>query len=314
MADGFKKYFNGTTINGRANVAKATYATLALLFIFYRMRRGSKSSSELASGKCSCESDPDPSVNSDIGAYGVDPDCSVCRERSERAMTEYDREQQRRSAGEDDGGCRDDPPPPPPPPASGASGSAPRRKCPCEEQQRRAEGSVKHSSNSNSSSSSSRARNQQIQPPYQYHQYTQPEPEQVRPASQVMGQVHDAFYRVLRGVVGAVLGNAAVNTSGAGSATEASAQAAGVAVHPDELEDDERYDGQDYENSDESPLKRRTAPRSCVPTSSGGQENASGQPEEVSREQAGAQSEEQAEYNAFSDGFASGLYFTSDEK
>jgi len=195
-------------------VAKATYATLALLFIFYRMRRGSKSSSELASGKCSCESDQDPSVNSDIGAYGVDPDCSVCRERSERAMTEYDREQQRRSAGEDDGGCRDDPPPPPPPPASGASGSAPRRKCPCEEQQRRAEGSVKHSSNSNSSSSSSRARNQQIQPPYQYHQYTQPEPEQVRPASQVMGQVHDAFYRVLRGVVGAVLGNAAVNTAG----------------------------------------------------------------------------------------------------
>ncbi|XP_016996917.2 uncharacterized protein [Drosophila takahashii] len=304
MADGFKKYFNGTTINGRANVAKATYATLALLFVIYKMRRGSgKSSSELASGKCSCEADQDPSVNSDIGVYGVDPDCSICRERAERAMTEYDREQQRRSAGEDDNGCRDDPPPPPPaPPASGgASGSAPRRKCPCEEPQRRAEGSLKHSSN--------RARGQQIQPPYQYHQYAQPEAEQVRPASQVMGQVHDAFYRVLRGVVGAVLGNAAVNTSGAGSANDAVA----VGVSTDELEEDERDDGQDYENGDESPLKRRTAPRSCVPTS-GGQENASGQPEELSREQAGAQAEEQAEYSAFSDGFASGMYFTSDEK
>ncbi|XP_016951760.1 uncharacterized protein LOC108025715 [Drosophila biarmipes] len=310
MADGFKRYFNGTTINGRANVAKATYATLALLFIFYRMRRGSKSSSELASGKCSCESDQDPSVSSDIGVYGVDPDCSVCRERSERAMTEYDREQQRRAAGEDEGGCRDDPPPPPPPPASGGAGSAPRRKCPCEEPQRRAEGAVKTSSHS--TSSSSRVRNQQLQPPYQYQQYKQTEAEQVRPASQVMGQVHDAFYRVLRGVVGAVLGNAAVNTSGAGSATEASAQAAGAGISSDGLEDDERYDDQDYETSDESPLKRRNAPRSCVPTS-GGRESASGQPEEQSREQAGAQSEEQAEYNAFSDGFASGLYFTSDE-
>ncbi|EDX16364.1 uncharacterized protein LOC6740258 [Drosophila simulans] len=302
MADGFKKYFNGTTINGRANVAKATYATLALLFIVYKLRRGSGKSGELASGKCSCESDHESSLNGDIGVYGADPDCSVCRERSERAMTEFDREQQRRSAGEDGNGCRDDPPPPPPPPASGGSGSAPRRKCPCEEPQRRAEGAVKHSSHS------SWARGQQIQPPNQYQQYAQPEAEQVRPASQVMGQVHDAFYRVLRGVVGAVLGNAAVSTSG--TASDSPAQAAAVEVSRDELEEDERDDGQD----DETPLKRRTAPRSCVPN--GGQENTSGQPEELGREQADdqPQAEEQAEYSAFSDGFASGMYFTSDEK
>ncbi|XP_039499592.1 uncharacterized protein LOC120456692 [Drosophila santomea] len=302
MADGFKKYFNGTTINGRANVAKATYATLALLFIVYKLRRGSGKSGDLASGKCSCESDHDSSLNGDIGVYGVDPDCSVCRERSERAMSEFDREQQRRAAGENDNGCRDDPPPPPPPASGASSGSAPRRKCPCEEPQRRTEAAVKHSSHM------SKTRGQQIQPPYQYEQYTQPEAEQVRPASQVLGHVHDAFYRVLRGVVGAVLGNAAVNTSG--NAIDATAQAAAVEVSRAELDEDERDDGQD----DETPLKRRTAPRSCVPTSS--QESASGQPEELGREQAGAQpqAEEQAEYSAFSDGFASGLYFTSDEK
>ncbi|XP_016971589.1 uncharacterized protein LOC108039177 [Drosophila rhopaloa] len=310
MAEGFKKYFNGTTINGRANVAKATYATIALLYIIYRLRRGSgKSSSELASGKCSCEADHDAPLNGDIGVYAVDPDCSVCRERSERAMTEYDREQQRRAANEDDDGCRDDPPPPPPSSSgSGGAGSAPpRRKCPCEETQRRAEGSLKHSS--------SRARGQQIQPPNQYQQYLQPEPEQVRPASQLMGQVHDAFYRVLRGVVGAVLGTAAVNTSGSGTAANAQAQAAaGAGSSTDEQEDEEeRDDGQEYENGDETQLKRRTAPRSCVPTSNG-QENSAGQPEEMPREQADAQPKEQAEYSAFSDGFASGLYFTSDEK
>ncbi|EDV46809.1 uncharacterized protein LOC6550177 [Drosophila erecta] len=293
MADGFKKYFNGTTLNGRANVAKATYATLALLFIVYKLRRGSGKAGELASGKCSCESDHGSSLNGDVGVYGVDPDCSVCRERADRAMSEFDREQQRRAAGEDGNGCRDDPPPPPPPPASGGSGSAARRKCPCEEPQRRAEGAAKHSSHS------SRSGGHQIQPPHQYQQYTQPEPEQVRPASQVLGQVHDAFFRVLRGVVGAILGNAAVNTSG--TATYAPAQPVAVEVSRDELDDEEFDDDQD----DEVPLKRRTAPRSCVPTRSQpkGQKQAGAQP----------QSDEQAEYSAFNDGFTSGLYF-ADEK
>ncbi|XP_017066914.1 uncharacterized protein LOC108105028 [Drosophila eugracilis] len=299
MAEGFKKYFNGTTINGRANVAKATYATVALLFILYRMRRGSGKSSELGNGKCSCDADQNPSVNSDIGVYEVDPDCSTCRERAERAMTEYDREQQRRSAAQDDEGCRDDPPPPPSPPATGGAGSAPRRKCPCEERPRRTEGAVKHSSHI------SRARREHMQPPQQYHQYMQNEADHVRPVSQVMGQVHDAFYRVLRGVVGAVLGNAAVSTSG----TAADVPAQTVRVSTDELEEDERDDGQDYENSEESPLKRRTTPRSFAASGSS-QENASGQPEE----QASVKPEERAEYSAFSDGFASGLYFTSDKK
>ncbi|XP_017052285.1 uncharacterized protein LOC108095629 [Drosophila ficusphila] len=308
MAEGFKKYFNGTTINGRANVAKATYATLALLFIIYRMRRGSgKSSGELASGKCSCESDHQSALDGDIGVYGVDPDCSVCREKAERAMSEYDREQQRRAAEEDENGCRDDPPPPPPPSSSGGggggAGAAPRRKCPCEETQRRAEGAVKQSSN--------KVRGQQIQPPYQYHQYLQPEGEPVRPVSEVMTQVHGAIYRVLRGVYGIVMGNAAVNTSGGGGGgTAGDAQTAGVSA--DELEEeDERDDGQEYENGDETPLKRRTAPRSCVPTNSG-QETSAGETEEAA--DADDQPKESAEYSAFSDGFASGLYFTSDEK
>ncbi|KAI8034195.1 uncharacterized protein LOC128264771 [Drosophila gunungcola] len=278
MADGFKKYFNGTTINGRANVAKATYGTIALLYVIYRLRRGSgKSSGELASGKCSCESDHEAPLNGDIGVYGVDPDCSVCRERSERAMTEYDREQQRRAAGHDEEGCRDDPPPPPPPSSggSGGAGSAPPcNKCPCEENP--------------------------------------------RPASQLMGQVHDTFYRVLRGVVGAVMGTAAVSTIGSGSGT-ANGSPPAAQLEEEEGEDEERHE---YVN--ETPLKRRSAPRFCLATTNRNtkrntnsqcQEQASErQPEEAAREKAEAQPEDQPEYSAFSDGFTSGLYFTSDEK
>ncbi|XP_030381111.1 ATP synthase membrane subunit DAPIT, mitochondrial-like [Scaptodrosophila lebanonensis] len=57
MAQGFNKYFNSTTINGRANVAKVTYASIALFFIYLRMRRGSKSAPPPSAddSSCSCE-------------------------------------------------------------------------------------------------------------------------------------------------------------------------------------------------------------------------------------------------------------------
>ncbi|XP_037923183.1 putative 60S ribosomal protein L33 [Hermetia illucens] len=37
--EGISRIFNSTTINGRANVAKATYAAIALAFIYFRYIR-----------------------------------------------------------------------------------------------------------------------------------------------------------------------------------------------------------------------------------------------------------------------------------
>ncbi|KAK7791718.1 hypothetical protein R5R35_000292 [Gryllus longicercus] len=36
---GFRKHFNSETIRGRANVAKATYAFLAVYYIYHRMTK-----------------------------------------------------------------------------------------------------------------------------------------------------------------------------------------------------------------------------------------------------------------------------------
>lgn len=352
-------------------MAKATYATLALLYIFYRMRKGgSKQQSQLASGKCSCENESGTAPHSDPGIYEVDPDCSICRDRSEKAMTEYDKEQQRKAAQEDDDGCRDDPPPPP----SGGSGGQPRRKCPCEEPSRRVEGSVKHSShhvaghssssttNSSShiSSNSNKARGHQFQPPYQYQQRYSPsspaqaEVEQVRPASALVGQVHDAVYRVFRGVVGAMFGGSTINTSsgsgdktegqapgGATSTSDPSAAAASSATPSssssmvdEQEEEEERDDAQDYDGSEETPLKRRTAPRSCVPThhdmpdvvglEEGHYLYQNQQSEESysppAREgHSGPESSKKSnknenDYSGFTDGFASGLFFGGEDQ
>ncbi|KAH8421439.1 hypothetical protein KR009_007891 [Drosophila setifemur] len=277
MADGFKKYFNGTTLSGRANVAKATYATLALLYIFYRMKKGAKPSPQLTSGKCSCEGDQD--VGTDTGLYDVDPDCSVCRERSERAMTEYDREQQRKAASEDDDGCRDDPPPPPP-------ASPARRKCPCEEST-----SLKHSSNS-------KVKGHKFQSPYQYQQHlphTPPEQEEDHLTSQLADQV-SGVYRVIRSYVGTLLGGSTAHIAAVG---EESSTAGAV-------KEEER----EYETGEEVPLKRRTAPRSCVPTSDGGQQE---EEEEQGESDPRSGSQPQADYSGFSDGFASGLFFAAED-
>ncbi|KAG8225216.1 hypothetical protein J437_LFUL012691 [Ladona fulva] len=35
---GLSKYFNGTTMRGRANVAKATYASVGLLILYFTMK------------------------------------------------------------------------------------------------------------------------------------------------------------------------------------------------------------------------------------------------------------------------------------
>ncbi|KAH8287058.1 hypothetical protein KR054_001338 [Drosophila jambulina] len=308
MAEGFKKYFNGTTISGRANVAKATYATLALLYIVYRMRRGSGKQSELASDTCSCDAEADPMPHGDTGIYGTDPECSVCRDRSERAMSEYDREQRRKAAAEDNG-CRDDPPPPPPS-NGGAGSSKPRAKCPCEDSQKRVNGALKNNSNSSSSSSSSsnsnnsRTWSHQIQPPNQYRQHFQQHAastpkEQETSVSELMGQVHDAVSRVVRGVVGTVLGGAAVNTTGSSSVGEAQTLNQSYYEQDEDEEEDEEEewdDGQAYGS--------RNNPLFCTPTA-----NNTG-PSKEEQEQDSANDS----YNAFSDGFASDMFFTSDAK
>ncbi|XP_046399297.1 ATP synthase membrane subunit K, mitochondrial [Ischnura elegans] len=35
---GLSKYFNGSTMRGRANVAKATYASVGLLILYFTMK------------------------------------------------------------------------------------------------------------------------------------------------------------------------------------------------------------------------------------------------------------------------------------
>ncbi|KAH8235558.1 hypothetical protein KR032_002502 [Drosophila birchii] len=305
MAEGFKKYFNGTTINGRANVAKATYATLALLYIFYRMRRGSgKSQSQLASDTCSCDADTEPMPHGDTGIYGTDQDCAVCRDRSERAMSEYDREQ-RRKAGAEDNGCRDDPPPPPP--SNGGSATArPRAKCPCEDSSKRVNGAVKNSNNS----SQSRAWSHQLQPPNQYQQHFQQHvapasSEQENPVSELMEHVHDAVTRVVRGVVTAVLGGAAVSTTGSSSSVgEAQTHTQSYYEQDDhEEEDDEEEEEEEEEEWDDGQAyASRTNPLFCLPTA-----NSTGTSKATEE---GVTDN----YNAFSDGFASDMFYTSDAK
>ncbi|XP_017028994.1 uncharacterized protein [Drosophila kikkawai] len=313
MAEGFKKYFNGTTINGRANVAKATYATLALLYIFYRLRRGSGKESQLASETCSCDAETETMPHGDTGIYGSsDPDCPVCRDRSERAMSEHDREQQRKAAAEDNNGCRDDPPPPPPSNGGAGGSGRPRAKCPCEDSQKRVNGALK---NSNSHSSHIRAWSHQLQPPNQYQQHFQQHvvtapTDQGGPVSELMRQVQDAVSRVMRGVVDAVTGGAAsssVNTTTGGSTSSSSSSSVGEAQsssqssyygQDEDEEEDEEEDGWDEGRVYDT----RKNPLFCTPTS-----NASGtaKPQEDAFED---------NYNAFSDGFASDMFFTSDSR
>lgn len=247
------------------------------------MRRGSGKQPQLASDKCSCETESEPMPHGDTGIYGVDPDCSVCRERSERAMTDYDREQQRRAAEDDK--CRDDPPPPSPPTSGGAGA---RKNCPCEESPRRVNAALKHNS-----SSSSYAWGQQLQPPNQYQKHFQQHDasaaEQASPASELMGQVQDAVYRVLCSVFGAAAGGAAANTAG-GTAGESQSQAQ---FGQDEQGEDEDEEEEEEEWNEGQEYEARTAPRFCVPTANN---NASTrQPEEGASDN----------YDAFSDGFAS---------
>uniref|UniRef100_A0A034WVY0 Putative 60S ribosomal protein L33 n=1 Tax=Bactrocera dorsalis TaxID=27457 RepID=A0A034WVY0_BACDO len=48
----FNKIFNSTTITGRANVAKATYASFALFYIIHRLRKRSKPATHCTDCEC----------------------------------------------------------------------------------------------------------------------------------------------------------------------------------------------------------------------------------------------------------------------
>ncbi|XP_054087872.1 uncharacterized protein LOC105208701 [Zeugodacus cucurbitae] len=49
----FNKMFNSTTITGRANVAKVTYASFALFYIIHRLRKRLKAASKC--NECECK-------------------------------------------------------------------------------------------------------------------------------------------------------------------------------------------------------------------------------------------------------------------
>ncbi|XP_015041305.2 uncharacterized protein [Drosophila pseudoobscura] len=297
MSEGFKKHFNASTMNGRANVAKVTYATMALLYIVYRMRRGSgkkpkDGSGMLADGSCSCDQkSPPEGHDSDTGFYETDPSCGSCRERSERAMSEYDREQQRRSAAkarqDHSDECRAEPPSPPSsssPPGSGGV-ATPRRKCPCENPHRKSIYDMKSSRNDTRSFMQ------------RQHQHDAQDADDVRPASEIVGQVGGAVYRVLSGVFNAVMGGESSVTSTTSPPKSQRNQEERRADQADHTQNEDGevtavgYEPMDCECGLNTPLKPRTGPRCCEsPT---GANEGQAQPED-------------AQYNdSYNDGYAS---------
>ncbi|XP_041451524.1 uncharacterized protein LOC121405040 [Drosophila obscura] len=316
MSEGFKKHFNASTMNGRANVAKVTYATMALLYIVYRIRRrsGKKSGAGggmLADGSCSCDKERDPSAgghDSDTGFYEIDPECGSCRERSERAMSEYDREQQRRSAAKarQDDQCRSEPPPPPPsssPPASGGA-AAPRRKCPCENPHRKVEGALKSSSNDTRAFMQRQQQEQQQQRAFKYQ--SPQEADEVRPASELVGQVHGAVYRVLSGVFNAVMGggSAESSTATAASQTEKERQASGGACNClDAAAAPLAADQADAQDDEEAVNAARYEAMDC--------ECCCDSAPVVDEVQ--AQPEDGANFGCYNEGYASGMFFGQED-
>ncbi|XP_068159905.1 uncharacterized protein [Drosophila tropicalis] len=325
MAEGFKKHFNSSTIRGRANVAKATYGTFALIYLIYRVRRGSGKTpptdeERRSESSCNCDKPREP-IEPDSGVFEADPECAACRERAERAMTEYDQEQQRRSAKaqeeEEHEGCNghSNPPPPPPPsesppppPSSGeAEGGTPRRKCPCSER--------KHESPV--SASQTRARFQHPQP---QHQYATSDIQQARPVSALIGQVHEAVYQALRTVVSVVMSGASVVTGSHPDQDESSIRDDGrctsinyksTKINQDDDDgpignarmDDKRPEGENEKHGQEEVLlPRRTAPRSC--TGPIGHVDGTAKPS--------TQSEQY--HHSFSDGFAADMYFENTDE
>ncbi|XP_064539759.1 ras-associated and pleckstrin homology domains-containing protein 1 [Drosophila montana] len=316
MAEGFKKYFNSTTMNGRANVAKATYATLALVYLFYRVRRGKDqppaAKEPTLEPSCSCD---EKLPHSEIIVEPPDRDCAVCRERRPR-----------------DDGCNghSDPPPPPPP----ASSAPARRKCPCEDPHRHLDsGKPQHTQH----------------PPTQQQQRQSMNASQLdeaHPARELISQMQEAASRVLRNVIGAVMGDTPSAASGDCeencSCCTSSAGAPGTATDVLDSGDQVEDEACDYE-SDSQMLnrQRRTAPRACVPSNtssdtddpseteqpeseSEAQSQATGQtqppsapqsqPQLQSTTQSQSQPQPPTRYRCFDDDFASEMFFEDYEE
>lgn len=311
MADGFKKYFNGTTMNGRANVAKATYATLALFYIIYRVRRskGTPKNGEEQEVKvkvedqCSCDSEkPEHPVgycdpHSKVDVTVPEKECALNRDKSKR---------------------RDDPPPPPP--QSPQNGASTNRKCPCHDPHLHIE-----------------TPKQTIHQSYLRQSCNEdPQVDQVHPAREIIGHMQEAASRVLRNVIGAVLGSSQFSDSSSSSscssyeneetcnahasaaaataaAATATAGAAAAAV--------ETLESADH-GADNKLLSRkiRTSPRLCVPPNANGDSDlissleeshhlSQSQSQSESQSESQAQSQSQSHYRPFNDEFASEMFF-----
>ncbi|XP_030568578.1 uncharacterized protein LOC115768206 [Drosophila novamexicana] len=314
-SEGFKKYFNSTTMNGRANVAKATYATLALVYLFYRVRRGKDqppaAKEPTFEPSCSCD---EKLPNSEIIVEPPDRDCAVCRERRPR----------------DDSCNGHSEPPPPPPPASSAPA---RRKCPCEDPHRHLDSG---------------------KPQHTQHPLTQQQQQQrqscnasqldeAHPARELISQMQEAASRVLRNVIGAVMGDTPSAASGDSEENCSCCTPGGandILDSGDQVEDE----ACDYE-SDSQMLsrQRRTAPRACVPSNTSSdtddpteakqteseseaqaQSQATGQTQSQSPPQSQLQSASQSQsqpqsqpptrYRCFDDDFASEMFFEDYEE
>ncbi|EDW66271.1 peroxynitrite isomerase THAP4 [Drosophila virilis] len=317
-SEGFKKYFNSTTMNGRANVAKATYATLALVYLFYRVRRGKDqppaAKEPTFEPSCSCD---EKLPNSEIIVEPPDRDCAVCRERRPR----------------DDGCNGHSEPPPPPPPASSAPA---RRKCPCEDPHRHLDsGKPQHTQHP--------LTQQQQQQQQQRQSCNASQLDEAHPARELISQMQEAASRVLRNVIGAVMGDTPTAASGDSEENCSCCTPGGandILDSGDQVEDE----ACDYE-SDSQMLsrQRRTAPRACVPSNTSSdtddpaeakqteseseaqaQAQATGQTQSQSTPQSQLQSTSQSpsqppsqpptRYRCFDDDFASEMFFEDYEE
>ncbi|XP_033150321.1 actin cytoskeleton-regulatory complex protein pan-1 [Drosophila busckii] len=295
MAEGLKKLFNSNTTAGRANVAKATYATFALIYLFYRVRRGSGEKLSADDPNCACDKEvTPPSAHAEQEA---ESNCAVCRDRES--------ERQRRAA-RDEGGHD---PPPPPPPSGGASATPPRRKCPCEDSHRHVESTKQHI----------RHDQQAIQRPELDEPHLEASMVTSHAAREVMGHMQEAASRVLRNVIGAVLGD---TSSSAANGVECDdgrtcscCNAASTAVASSE---EQNYAGSEYEaNSTLLSRHRRTAPRACVPNIAGEEQEHPATPEVELPEtpsptqtpMPNPQPQQQIRYPCFNDDFGSDMFY-----
>lgn len=215
-------------------VAKATYATLALFYIIYRVRRKGAPPPPGEGDDCACDEAPQPEPSQ----TKPEKQCTVCRERRPKEF------------------CLDEAPstppasspPSPPPPAAGGAAPA-RRKCPCEDKPRQvAKVEAKEAATIASIPVIPLSAR-----------------DEVHPARELFGQVHEAAARIVRNVLDVVMGNSSSMREGEEKFSSCTTFAAAASDEITQESNEQLEEGEEQLLS----RHRRTGPRLCVPATSG---------------------------------------------